>query len=50
MKWEYMLEIDDRADLDRLNEKGENGWELCGVVVGQTGTQFIYKRQKPQHP
>jgi hypothetical protein len=50
MKWEYMLEMHDQADLNQLNRRGDDGWELCGVVTAKGSTQFIYKRQRPQHP
>ncbi len=50
MKWEYLMEMREEMDLDRLNMHGEDGWELCGVVGVMGATQYIFKRQLPQHP
>lgn len=52
MKWEYMIDenLYGHVSAERLNQQGEDGWELCGIVHTDQSTKFIYKRQKPQHP
>ena len=46
-KWEYTT-IDD-TDLSvftsRLNEMGQDGWELCAVKDDSYGQTYIFKRQ-----
>lgn len=53
-KWEYTHETivtkargrEDRIDEARLNELGEDGWEM--VVVNDGGTEAIFKRPKEE--
>jgi hypothetical protein len=52
-KWEYRLERNiDTDSLDRLNELGDEGWELCGTILGMElvlgrVADYCFKRPKP---
>lgn len=48
MKWEYLEEdATEHVSLDRLNERGENGWELCATLPVDDRIRMVYKRAKP---
>ena len=52
MKWEYMIDenVYGHLSLERLNQQGEDGWELCAVLPAGQAVRLVYKRLKPQHP
>ena len=50
IRWEYKLvEYSDRFLHEKqLNELGEEGWELCGVMLDQYMRRYYFKRSKPE--
>ena len=50
VKYEYMEErMNGMIDLSRLNDLGEQGWELCGIASSETALVLVFKRHKPVH-
>lgn len=46
-KFEYYVDTVDPMDATRtLNRRGEEGWELVTVIVGDTFWKPIFKREK----
>jgi hypothetical protein len=39
--------IHGHPSLAKLNERGEDGWELCTALLGNDGVRLVYKRAKP---
>lgn len=37
-----------RDQMQTLNEAGERGWELCGVVSSERVVAFYFKRRKQE--
>jgi len=54
-QWEYRFERNiDSDSLERLNELGNNGWELCGNILGMDiligrVVDYCFKRPKQAH-
>ncbi len=51
-KWEYEAEFtgDHHMSISELNERGQQGWELCGVTAVKAITvslRYIFKRPIP---
>lgn len=48
-QWEYRSAFGNPTSSQEYNKLGTEGWELCGVVSGQTvhDTIAIFKRPKP---
>jgi hypothetical protein len=46
-KWEYQkISWSVTSEGDTLNQLGDKGWEMCGVVPGAAYTTLIFKRPK----
>jgi hypothetical protein len=46
-KWEYQkISWSVTSEGETLNQLGDKGWEMCGVVPGPSYTTLIFKRPK----
>ena len=46
-RWEYQkISWSVTSEGDTLNQLGDKGWEMCGVVPGAAYTTLIFKRPK----
>ncbi|GEM_PF-2044145 len=47
-KWEYMSEEVTKVTQERMNQLGEQGWELAGITAfaGGASLEMIFKRKK----
>jgi hypothetical protein len=49
-RFEYMKETSTTDNIERVNELGLQGWELCAVRPNGAYTQFWFKRKIPSQP